>query len=212
MEFAIDLPKNKTRIWDLYVPILKSTDGRHKTIYITEAFTSPCEYNEACHELRTALPGDTIDIIINSPGGYTGSAFMLVDAIKNSKATITAHLSGEVASAATIVTMACDDIVVADHTSFMVHNYSHGAAGTGAQVKEYVNFIDTEFTEAVKIIYAGFLTPKEMTTISKQDKEIWLNKKEVLERWNNKLAYELAPDLPELAKKPRGRPAKKKDI
>lgn len=189
MEFEVRLPKEKTTIWDNYVPILKSTDGRYKAIYITDAFTSPNEYNEACFELRTCQEGDKVDIFLNSPGGYTGSAFMLVDAMKQCKAHITGKLSGEVASAATVITMYCDDIEVADETHFMCHNYSHGTAGSGAQVKEYVNFVDKEFVTATKKIYEGFLTPKEMESISKQDKEIWLNKDEVLERWANKQAY-----------------------
>ena len=86
--------------------------------------------------------------------------------------------------------MHCDTIEVADYSDFMIHNYSHGTQGSGAQVKEYVNFADREFTKAVKEIYKGFLTEAEMEDVSTRDKEIWLNKSEVLERWKNKKLLE----------------------
>ena len=186
--FQIELPKEKTRIWDNYCPILRSTDGRSTTIYLNEPISFPSEYNEACFLLDSAQDGDKFTLVINNPGGSADSAFMLVDAIKASKATVHAKLSGTVASAATIITMACDTIEVADFTSFMCHNYNHGTSGSGAQVKEYVNFTDREFTAAAADIYTGFLSASELKAISTQDKEIWLNKAEVLSRWEAKQA------------------------
>ena len=95
-------------------------------------------------------------------------------------------MTGSVASAGTIITMECDTIEVAPYAEFMIHNYSHSTSGSGAQVKEYVTFTDNEFKKAVADIYSGFLTEEEMYDISERDKEIWLNQKQVLERWTTK--------------------------
>lgn len=184
--FQIELPKEKTRIWDNYVPILRTVDGRQTTAYLNEPIAMPGEYNELCFLLNSAKHGDQFTLVINNPGGSADSAFMIVDAIKSSKAKVHAMLSGTVASAATIITMACGTIEVADYTSWMSHNYNHGTSGSGAQVKEYVNFTDREFTAAAAEIYKDFHTPAELKAISTQDKEIWLNKAEVLARWENK--------------------------
>lgn len=184
--FQIELPKDKTRVWDLYVPIIRSADGRHATVYLNDIIDVPTEYNELCFLLREAKEGDKFTFEINNGGGSADSAFMIIDAIKNSKATVHARISGTVASAATIITMACDTLEVANYTSFMVHNYSHGTQGSGAQVKEYVNFTDREFTIAASKIYEGFLTQEELVAISTQDREIWLNKDEVVKRWADK--------------------------
>jgi ATP-dependent protease ClpP protease subunit len=54
---------------------------------------------------------------------------MIAAAIKHSKAKVIGQLSGTVASAGTLITMACDEIVVTPHLSFMIHNYSGGMAG-----------------------------------------------------------------------------------
>lgn len=184
--FQIELPKDKTKVWDDFVPIIRSLDGRTTTVYLTDHIDAPCNYNELCFLLDTALEGDRVTLVINNGGGVAASAFMIIHSMKHSKATIHAKLSGTVASAATIITMYCDTIEVAAYTEFMCHNYNYGTSGSGAQVKEYVNFTDREFTAAAAEIYAGFLTPAELKSISTQDKEIWLNRNEVLRKWDIK--------------------------
>jgi len=109
--FVIDLPKEKTTIWDLYVPILQTADARETTIYLTEGFGAASEYNEACHLLSTAKAGDKVKLIICNGGGSTAAAYFLIDAINNSKATVVGHCVGFVASAATVVAMACSDLM-----------------------------------------------------------------------------------------------------
>lgn len=126
--FQQPTPKS-SRVWDQYVPV--TTNRHHTEVYLTDQIDEPSEYNEMCAILRNAERGDTVSIYINTPGGMIDSAFMIVDAIKNSKATVIAHLAGTVASAGTIIALSCDKLVVADHTGFMIHNYSAGLSGKG---------------------------------------------------------------------------------
>lgn len=183
------LQSQKKTVWDNYVPII--TTGRDTTVYLTGGIEVPSEYNELCHLLMNAYDGDTVTFIINNGGGVSDSAFMVIGAMKESKAHIKGRISGLVASAATVITMYCDELEVAPYTQFMIHNYFHGTQGTGNQVKEYVNFTDREFTAAVQEIYAGFITPEEMNQVSTADKELWFGTEEVIERWANKQKYEL---------------------
>ena len=194
MEELTLAPKQKTSVWDNYVPII--TNGRVSTVYLTDYIENPSEYNELCALFKNAYDGDTIYLEINNGGGNANSAFMIIAAMRESKAHIVGRLSGMVASAATIITMHCDELEVAPYTQFMIHNYFHGAQGTGNQVKEYVNFTDKEFTQAVKEIYAGFITEEEMRQVSSDDKELWYGADETLERWANKLAKDLDPEIP----------------
>ena len=189
MEIEIGSAPAKATVWDNYVPII--TEGRSTVVYLTDGIDIPAAYNELVHKLGNAYEGDEFTFIINNGGGAVSSAFMLVNAMNNSNATMHGKLSGTVASAATIITMACDTIEVAPYTEFMIHNYFHGTQGTGNKVKEYVNFTDKEFTEAVKELYAGFITPEEMVLVSSNDKELWYGAKETEDRWANKLAYDL---------------------
>ena len=181
-EFLIELPKKKTQVWDNYVPIVKSKAGSIIHVYLTDQIDVPASYNELCFELLSAKAGTSVKLHINNGGGIIDSAFMIIDAIKQSKATITAVLSGTVASAATVITLACDNIEVIDYTSFMIHNYSAGTQGKGHEMKAYMDFNNSELNSAFRTIYGGFLTDAEMEAVI-DGKDMWMGKDEVLSRW-----------------------------
>jgi ATP-dependent protease ClpP protease subunit len=172
--------------WDRVVPIIQNR--HHTDVYLTDGIEEPCEYNELYHILRNAEKGDTIDFHINTPGGIIDSAFMIINAMKNSKAKVTAYLSGTVASAGTIIALAADNLVVADHTSFMIHNYSSGGHGKGAELKARQEFIDKSLNKAFTSFYKGFLTDDEIVNVI-NDKDMWLDKEEVEERWGDRKAF-----------------------
>lgn len=173
-----------TKVWDDYVPILKGK--KSLDIYLTDSISVPAEYNEMCSLITTASPNTKVTLHINNGGGIIDAAFMIIDAIKKSKAQVHAVLSGTVASAATVITLACDTIEVVPYTSFMIHNYSSGTQGKGHEMKAYMDFNNSELNNAFKDIYAGFLTEDEMQSVI-DGKDMWMGQAEVLERWNNKL-------------------------
>ena len=107
---------------------------------------------------------------------------MIIDAIKSSKATVKAKLSGTVASVATIITLACSDIEVANYIQFMIHNYSGGASGKGHEMKAQMDFTDAELNKAFSDIYGGFLTDHEMELVI-AGKDLWMGKDELLGRY-----------------------------
>ena len=171
--------------WEKYVPIMASDDNREIDIFLHDLIQAPCNYSEAVDTIRRGKKGDVITLHINNGGGVVDSAFMIYDACIRSEAKIIAELSGIVASAETIITMACDEIRVALFTQFMIHNYSGGAHGKGHEIKAYVKFSDLELNRAFRKIYEGFLTEKEMTEVI-EGQDIWLNEDEIYARWARK--------------------------
>jgi ATP-dependent protease ClpP protease subunit len=172
--------------FDRYVPIIQSKNITH--VYITDEIAEPSAYNELCYALQTASPAETFHIYINTPGGVIDSAFQLTAAMKSSEATIIGHLSGTVASAGTLISLACDQIEVAPHTSFMAHNYSGGLVGKGGELKSRQKHVENSLEDAFRDFYSGFFTPDEIQEII-EDKDYWLGKDEVLERWENRQEY-----------------------
>ena len=213
MNIEFELPKGSTRIWDLDVPIVQQKNITH--VYITSSIDEPEIYNELCHLLYTASEAETFHMYLNTPGGIIDSAFMIMDAMKNSKARIVGHLSGTVASAGTVLSLSCDDIVVADHTAWMSHNYSGGISGKGHEMKARQEFIDKSLNSSFTAIHKGFFTDDEINDLI-EGKDFWMGKDEVLTRWKAKKAYrtpktpritaEATEDEPKKAK--RGRPKK----
>ena len=187
-DITFQLPDDATRIWDLQVPIIENKDDRILSIYMRDTIDEPCVYNEVCYMLENAKPGSEVKLYLNTPGGVVDTAFMLADVIRRSKAKIVAHLAGTVASAGTLIIMACDDIIVAPFTSLMIHNYSGGAVGKGHELKARQAFVDKQLNEAFKAFYLGFLTEEEMTQVI-DGTDFWMGADEIQERWNNYLSY-----------------------
>ena len=175
----------KHTVWDNYVPIL--TSNRHTDVYLTDAIETPSEYNQVCHILNSSHKGDTATLHLNNGGGYVDSGFMMINTIKGSKADITAKLSGTVASVSTMIALACGKIEVADHTQFMIHNYSGGAQGKGHEMKAQLEFTDAQLNIAFESFYGGFLTTHEMELVI-AGKDIWMGKDELIARWNARKA------------------------
>lgn len=114
-------------IWSRDIPI--AVKGDTVDVFMTTHIQEPEVYNELCYKLINAKSSDTFYMWLNTPGGVIDSAFMISDAMRKSKARIIGKLSGTVASAGTLITLDCDELEVADHTSFMIHNYSTGMQG-----------------------------------------------------------------------------------
>ena len=203
--FDFELPKEVTRIWDLYVPYVKSTN--QLDVYINTNIDEPSCYSEICYILSTLTEDETVNFHINTPGGILDSAFQLVDAIKGCRATTVAKLTGTVASAGTIIALSCDKLIIAEHTSFMIHNYSAGAYGKGNELKARQEHIDKSTNHAFKEFYSGFLTDKEVEEVI-DGKDIWLTADEVRMRWQCKLDNATVPRVTDLPPKLKSRSRK----
>lgn len=182
MNISLEPAKTHHSVWDDYVPIVEQ--GHTYQIFLQDYIEGPQEYNQLLYVLSGLESYHKVFFHINNGGGNSHTAFMLRHAILECKAETTAILSGLVASAATIITLACDKIICRPFLSFMAHNYFHGVEGTGNQVKDYVDFTDRELGRAFNEIYTNFLTPEEIALVTKRDQEIWLNEIEVMERWD----------------------------
>lgn len=183
IEELFQSPSKPNSVWEQYVPLI--TNKNHTLVYITDSIEEPSCYNELCYKLKTASEAEIFTLFINTPGGYIDAATMIIDAIKTSKAKVIANISGTVASAGTIITLACDEVIVADHTAFMIHNYSGGVRGKGHEIKAHQEFMDKSLNEAFRIFYKGFLTDKEMTRVI-DGHDMWMGKAEVMERLSKK--------------------------
>ncbi len=205
--FDFELPKEVTRIWDLVVPYVQSTN--QLDVYINTSIDEPSCYSEICYILSTLTVDETDYFHINTPGGILDSAFQLVDAIKRCRATTVAKLTGTVASAGTIIALSCDELIVAEHTSWMIHNYSAGAYGyeKGHELKARQEHIDKSTNHAFKEFYSGFLTDKEVKEVI-NGKDIWLTADEVRMRWQRKLDNTTVPRVTDLPPKSKSRSRK----
>ena len=88
--------------------------------------------------------GDVENIIlhINSPGGSVFSAVAIANTLKNHKAKVVANIDGLAASAATIITSACDAVRMPKNALFMIHNPMTFAYGNNQDIKKTADLLD----------------------------------------------------------------------
>ena len=208
-ELPIQLANNApTTEWDKYVPLITNKNSTH--VYLTDGIDEPSFYNELCHNLYCADESDTFTLHINTPGGMLDTTFMLLDAMRNSKAHIIGHLTGTVASAGTIIALTCDELIASDDLAWMSHYYSAHIGGKGNEIKARQDFTERTTSATFRRIHEGFFTKKEIEEMI-DGKDFWLDEHEVRERWARKqstiprLADEAEPTQPTTK---RGRPRK----
>lgn len=87
------------------------------------------DYVDMITTLDLAEEQDTVNIYINTPGGSLDTTISIIHAILRSKAHVTTHADGQVASAGTIIFFAADSFIVYPYAHGMFHVASGGAVG-----------------------------------------------------------------------------------
>ena len=184
----IEMPEMKNehmKVWDSVVPVVKVHEKLYR-VYMLDEIGVPADYAELIELLQDLDETVTIEWFLNSPGGVLNTATMLLDAMINCKAKLVGKLSGLVASAATMLTLAFDEVDIAPYSSFLIHAWSvSGQAGKANEIEAQNDFVKKETKRLFNDIYAGFLTPREINKVLKGT-DIWLNDYEVLDRLNKK--------------------------
>lgn len=173
--------KSEYSRWDKDVPIVAR--GKVVTAYLMSEIYEPEVYSELCYTLEHTS-ADYVRLVMNNGGGQLDSMLSIIDAIKRSNATVVAVLSGTVASAATMIALSCDEVEVADYTSWLTHYYSGGSAGKGNEIKAKHLFDEVEIPKMFKELHKGFFTEAEIERVI-DGKDEWLNKEQILERFAN---------------------------
>lgn len=154
-------------------------------IYLTSEITGPDDYVNVYDTFLNAQEGDTIRILLSTPGGRLDTTNKIIGLGQITQAR-TVAIANDVASAGTILSLAFDDLVILPHSEFMIHAASSGSWGKYHEVLAGVKFWEKEMPKYFHNYYKDFLTPEEIDSIIAGN-DIYLNADEVEERWENVL-------------------------
>ena len=128
--------------------------------------------------------GDELEVLINSPGGYVDEGSAIYTMLKDYESNVTIKIVGMAASAASVIAMAGDKIMISPTARLMIHNASGGVCGdyrdmthsaqvlkdcneaisnayvlkTGMKKEDLLNLMDeTTFMNATKAKELGFV-------------------------------------------------------
>ncbi len=121
-----------------------------------------------------------LKVRINSPGGDLFAANTIYNILKNHKAKVTCYVDGMAASAATIILMAGDDIVMPRNAALMIHNPSTMAWGDARDLRKVADMLDTA-RETMLATYVSRTGMDRAKIISMLNSETWLTAKDAVE-------------------------------
>lgn len=152
---------------------------------------SPSVYRQVFSVLQKATIRDVVIFRINSPGGEVDTAVQIVNMIQNCQAMCIAEVYSAY-SAASVITLACDEIRVMKYSSMMIHNINLGLFGKVNEIASHGNFINAWGNSFIRKIYSGFLTKTEIDSVL-SGTDFWFMEEDIKKRlktWKPMRKYE----------------------
>ena len=137
-----------------------------------KAFTSELREIEKKHK--------SLNIRINSPGGFVHDGFTIYNALKQSGLKINVYIDGLAASAAAFIAMAGDKIYMPKTAEMMIHNAWGMVIGNAAEMKKEAAHVESLDSMIIDIFSER--TGKDKAVISSMmNKETWMSGEKAVE-------------------------------
>ena len=182
------MPKNKQEITNEIVMAV-SDDPSVGTLSISgvigwDFWGDAWSYGAFQAKLEDMKDVDVIKMTIHSPGGNLGDTIAMYNALVKHPARVEVVVDGVAASAASMLVMAGDKVIMPENTMLMIHT-PHGAArGTAEDIRKYADGLDV-FTSAALKSYMRHAKVPEAQISSLLDSENWLTADEAASHFSN---------------------------
>lgn len=114
---------------------------------------------------------------INSIGGNVFAGMAIYNSLKQHKATVTTYIDGLAASAASIIAMAGDKIVMPTGSMMMIHNAWTYTAGNADELREQADTLD-KIDESIVAVYKAKTGLEDKQIKDMMSKDTWLTASE----------------------------------
>jgi ATP-dependent protease ClpP protease subunit len=124
---------------------------------------------------------DPINLIINSPGGYSHSGWALIDTIAAIKNPVHTVAMGDISSMATLIFITGDVRKMSGNAVAMIHNFSTVAWGNYPELLAERKSWELEYKRGMEhlIRHSKYNTEKEIREYLLKDQDNWLSPKEM---------------------------------
>lgn len=161
----------------------KDEEGALLTYHLSDEVKSPDTYTAVLELAGELEEGDLFEIVISgSPGGLLSGARVLTTAQDVTLAETSAVVIDNIASAATMVALNADTLVMTKGSSMMIHSASYGYGGKASDVYAHVEFSHKDIMKTMECFYRPFLTKKEFKK-ALNGKEFYFTAEECSERF-----------------------------
>lgn len=147
--------------------------------WIYEWFGIPAATPNAFREALAEHKGKSVTVWIDSWGGDVFAAAGIYNALKEHKGKVTVKIDGKAVSAASVIAMAGDEILMSPVSMLMIHNPWTGARGEAKDMRHMADVLD-EVKEALINAYQA-KTGLSRNKISRlMDEETWMSAKKAM--------------------------------
>jgi len=157
-------------------------------VHLDDEIGAPSEYRDLITLLFNSNENDIITLYINSPGGQLDSAMAIVEGMKITKSHVRCILLGACHSAASIISMYADEIIILDAAHALVHTASFGSIGNSNNIKTHTDFTVRQIEKFIHETYDGFLSPAELIQV-KSGVELWFDADQIRTRIEKRIKY-----------------------
>lgn len=125
---------------------------------------------------------NSIELYINSIGGYVDEGVAIYNLLKRQNVPVTAYIDGMACSIASVVAMAADKIIMPSNTTMMIHHAIGACCGNAKEHREYAEQLDkiSEASTNSYLVHAGDKLTRE-TLEPLLDAETFLTAQEAFE-------------------------------
>ena len=127
-----------------------------------------------------AIGENPVTVNVNSPGGDFFEGVAIYNLLREHKAKVTVRVMGLAASAASIMAMAGDEILMGDGAFLMIHNAWAVAIGNRHDMAQAAQHLEP-FDSAMASVYASRTGMSVAEVATLMDKETWINSAQAVE-------------------------------
>lgn len=133
-------------------------------------------------DVEMALPqnNEEIEVTINSGGGHVDAGSEIYSLLKDYKGTVTVKIVAMAASAASVIAMAGDKVIIAPTAQIMIHNVSSIAQGDHNKMLHEAGVLK-EFNRSIANAYILKTGKSEAEILDLMNQESWFSAKKALQ-------------------------------
>lgn len=114
--------------------------------------------------IESAKSISSIELYINSIGGYVDEGVAIYNLLKRQSVPVTAYIDGMACSIASVVAMAADKVIMPSNTTMMIHHAIGSCYGNAKEHREYADSLEkiSEASTNSYLVHAGDKLTREI--------------------------------------------------
>lgn len=178
--FDLELPELMP--FQEHVKIIQSqSTASHYRVFLDSGIEEPSKYRDLIQILISASPSDLVEFVVSCDGGNLDTTIDITNALRATEASTRAVITSKAHSGASMISLACDEVIAMPHSAMLIHQPRGGILGRHCEIIQQGRFEDDWIGKFYFDIYADFFTKEEIQSIL-DGKDVWLGHEQINER------------------------------